>query len=277
MLVARQTCELVGFYVLLAQVEFSKNPKRLQYSFTLVPDSRFSGRLSENFKHRRNKRRWKRFFGRYPKSKDDLRQIVFCSIHTTWATSTRVWCPHVWIWRFQSVHLHMKAPSGDTLPAGGLAHVTQLVLLDNPSKVRHTAGYPASAFPILMVDFLKLNHGGNMSAKCHLTHSLQVNLKMRIRISYSSRGSSIQDTVQIDSFPGLSWLAPVSQPSDLHTTIPPIPDLVEIWSRSQPYHLFDIAVSALEYREPIQSIFFPMSTGYKMLPSVYCSGFLPRL
>uniref|UniRef100_A0A3Q3DJ58 AP-1 complex subunit gamma n=1 Tax=Hippocampus comes TaxID=109280 RepID=A0A3Q3DJ58_HIPCM len=65
----------------------------------------------------------------------------------------------------KSVHLHMKAPSGDTLPAGGLAHVTQLVLLDNPSKV---------------------------------------NLKMRIRISYSSGGSSIQDTVQIDSFPGLS-------------------------------------------------------------------------
>uniref|UniRef100_A0A8C4HN74 AP-1 complex subunit gamma n=1 Tax=Dicentrarchus labrax TaxID=13489 RepID=A0A8C4HN74_DICLA len=33
---------------------------------------------------------------------------------------------------------------------------------------------------------------------------LQVNLKMRIRISYSSQGSAFQDTVQIDSFPGLS-------------------------------------------------------------------------
>ncbi|XP_037131594.1 AP-1 complex subunit gamma-like 2 [Syngnathus acus] len=65
----------------------------------------------------------------------------------------------------KSVHLNMKAPSGDTLPARGLAHVTQLVLLNNPNKV---------------------------------------NLKMRIRISYSSQGSSVQDTVQIDSFPGLS-------------------------------------------------------------------------
>ncbi|XP_061695177.1 AP-1 complex subunit gamma-like 2 isoform X2 [Syngnathoides biaculeatus] len=65
----------------------------------------------------------------------------------------------------KSVHLHMKAPSGNALPAQGLAEVTQLVLLNNPNKV---------------------------------------NLKMRIRISYSSQGSSIQDTVQIDSFPGLS-------------------------------------------------------------------------
>ncbi|XP_077413293.1 AP-1 complex subunit gamma-like 2 isoform X1 [Vanacampus margaritifer] len=65
----------------------------------------------------------------------------------------------------KSVHLNMKAPSGDTLPARGLAHVTQVVLLNNPNKV---------------------------------------NLKMRIRISYSSQGSSIQDTVQMDSFPGLS-------------------------------------------------------------------------
>ncbi|XP_061549539.1 AP-1 complex subunit gamma-like 2 isoform X1 [Phycodurus eques] len=65
----------------------------------------------------------------------------------------------------KSVHLHMKAPSGNALPARGFAQVTQLVLLNNPNKV---------------------------------------NLKMRIRISYSSQGSSIQDTVQIDSFPGLS-------------------------------------------------------------------------
>nr|XP_057924370.1 AP-1 complex subunit gamma-like 2 [Doryrhamphus excisus]XP_057924371.1 AP-1 complex subunit gamma-like 2 [Doryrhamphus excisus] len=64
----------------------------------------------------------------------------------------------------KSVHLHMKAPSGDTLPARGAAQVTQLVLLSNPNKV---------------------------------------NLKMRIRISYSSQGSAVQDTVQVDSFPGL--------------------------------------------------------------------------
>ncbi|XP_077470890.1 AP-1 complex subunit gamma-like 2 isoform X1 [Stigmatopora argus] len=65
----------------------------------------------------------------------------------------------------KSIDLHMKAPSGDTLPARGTSQVTQLVLLNNPNKV---------------------------------------NLKMRIRISYSSQGSSIQETVQVDSFPGFS-------------------------------------------------------------------------
>lgn len=32
---------------------------------------------------------------------------------------------------------------------------------------------------------------------------LQVNLKMRVRVSYSRQGAAFQDTVQIDSFPGL--------------------------------------------------------------------------
>ncbi|XP_071347377.1 AP-1 complex subunit gamma-like 2 [Trachinotus anak] len=65
----------------------------------------------------------------------------------------------------KSVQLHMKAPSGDFLPARGAAKVTQMVVLNNPNKV---------------------------------------NLKMRIRISHTSQGSVFQDTVQIDSFPGLS-------------------------------------------------------------------------
>lgn len=65
----------------------------------------------------------------------------------------------------KSVQLHMKAPSGDFLPARGAAKVTQMVVLNNPNKV---------------------------------------NLKMRVRISYTSQGSAFQDTVQIDSFPGLS-------------------------------------------------------------------------
>uniref|UniRef100_A0A672HRE4 AP-1 complex subunit gamma n=1 Tax=Salarias fasciatus TaxID=181472 RepID=A0A672HRE4_SALFA len=73
----------------------------------------------------------------------------------------------------KSVQLHMKAPSGDSLPARGAAKVTQVVMLNNPSKV---------------------------------------NLKMRIRLSYSSsQGSAVQDTVQVDSFPpqpsaGISWI-----------------------------------------------------------------------
>ncbi|XP_023149909.2 AP-1 complex subunit gamma-like 2 isoform X2 [Amphiprion ocellaris] len=62
----------------------------------------------------------------------------------------------------KSVQLHMKAPSGDSLPARGAAKVTQMVALSNPNKV---------------------------------------NLKMRIRISYTSQGSAFQDTVQVDSFP----------------------------------------------------------------------------
>ncbi|XP_061791844.1 AP-1 complex subunit gamma-like 2 [Nerophis lumbriciformis] len=65
----------------------------------------------------------------------------------------------------KSVHLLMKAPSGDLLPARGAAQVTQLVVLNNPNKV---------------------------------------NLKMRIRMSYSSQGTTTQDMIQIDSFPGLT-------------------------------------------------------------------------
>lgn len=62
----------------------------------------------------------------------------------------------------KSVQLLMKAPSGDCLPACGTAKVTQVVVLNNPNKV---------------------------------------NLKMRIRVSYTNQGSPFQDTVQVDSFP----------------------------------------------------------------------------
>ncbi|XP_015234916.1 PREDICTED: AP-1 complex subunit gamma-1-like [Cyprinodon variegatus] len=65
----------------------------------------------------------------------------------------------------KSVQLQMKAPSRDSLPAKGAAKLTQLVVLNNPNKV---------------------------------------NLKMRIRVSYTSLGSVVQDTVQVDSFPGIS-------------------------------------------------------------------------
>ncbi|KAM4604866.1 AP-1 complex subunit gamma-like 2 isoform 2-T2 [Polymixia lowei] len=65
----------------------------------------------------------------------------------------------------KSVQLQMKAPSGDFLPARGTAKVTQIVLLNNPSKV---------------------------------------NLKMRVRLSYTTQGTPFQDTVQIDSFPSPS-------------------------------------------------------------------------
>uniref|UniRef100_A0A3P8X1Q9 AP-1 complex subunit gamma n=1 Tax=Cynoglossus semilaevis TaxID=244447 RepID=A0A3P8X1Q9_CYNSE len=64
----------------------------------------------------------------------------------------------------KSVQLHMKAPSGDFLPARGAAQVTQMVVLNNPNKVH---------------------------------------LKMRIRISYTVQGSAFQDMVQVDSFQGL--------------------------------------------------------------------------
>ncbi|XP_010774696.1 AP-1 complex subunit gamma-like 2 [Notothenia coriiceps] len=64
----------------------------------------------------------------------------------------------------KSVKLNMNAPSGDSLPARGAAKVTQMVVLNYQNKV---------------------------------------NLKMKVRISYSSRGSTFQDTVQIDTFPGL--------------------------------------------------------------------------
>ncbi|XP_032421675.1 AP-1 complex subunit gamma-like 2 [Xiphophorus hellerii] len=64
----------------------------------------------------------------------------------------------------KSVQLQMRAPSRDSLPAHGGAKLTQLVVLNNPNKV---------------------------------------NLKMRIRVSYTCQGSVVQDTVQVDSFPGL--------------------------------------------------------------------------
>ncbi|XP_075876683.1 AP-1 complex subunit gamma-like 2 [Nelusetta ayraudi] len=66
----------------------------------------------------------------------------------------------------KSVQLHMRAPSGDSLPARGAAKVTQMVVLSNPNKV---------------------------------------NLKMRVRLSYSRLGAAFQDTIQVDSFPGLGY------------------------------------------------------------------------
>uniref|UniRef100_A0A7N5ZSF0 AP-1 complex subunit gamma n=1 Tax=Anabas testudineus TaxID=64144 RepID=A0A7N5ZSF0_ANATE len=49
------------------------------------------------------------------------------------------------------------------------------------------------------------HHGyRGISVELTILLPLQVNLKMRIRISYTRLGSAFQDTVQIDSFPGLS-------------------------------------------------------------------------
>ncbi|KAK0149037.1 AP-1 complex subunit gamma-1 [Merluccius polli] len=74
----------------------------------------------------------------------------------------------------KNVQLQMKAPSGDALPARSSASVTQTVLLHNPNKV---------------------------GLRSHRFWWLWVSLKMRVRLSYISQGSTVQDTVQIDSFP----------------------------------------------------------------------------
>uniref|UniRef100_A0A3B1IZ79 AP-1 complex subunit gamma n=1 Tax=Astyanax mexicanus TaxID=7994 RepID=A0A3B1IZ79_ASTMX len=66
----------------------------------------------------------------------------------------------------KSVQLQMKAPSGDLIPAQGCGTVTQTVLLSYTNKA---------------------------------------NLKMRVRLSYSSQGTACQDMVQIDSFPSPAW------------------------------------------------------------------------
>ncbi|XP_066536589.1 AP-1 complex subunit gamma-like 2 isoform X1 [Hoplias malabaricus] len=62
----------------------------------------------------------------------------------------------------KTVQLQMKAPSGDVVPAQGRGTVTQTVVLSNPNKA---------------------------------------NLKMRVRMSYSTQGTLCQDMVQIDTFP----------------------------------------------------------------------------
>lgn len=127
----------------------------------------------------------------------------------------------------------MKAPSGDSLPARGAAKVTQMVVLNNPNKVSLThksseqrrvwAKLKLSIKVSLYSLFLtllpqtccldSLMHGWyhplNPSSS-----PLQVNLKMRVRLSYSRQGSAFQDTIQIDSFPGLGgaghWRRPRS-------------------------------------------------------------------
>lgn len=116
----------------------------------------------------------------------------------------------------------MKAPSGDLLPARGAAKVTQMVVLNNPNKVSLTnksseqcsvwtkLKFPLrSVFTLLFLPLLPQTccldslmrgwyHPLNPSSS-----SLQVNLKMRVRLSYTRQGSAFQDTIQIDSFPGL--------------------------------------------------------------------------
>lgn len=132
----------------------------------------------------------------------------------------------------------MKAPSGDTLPARGASKVTQMVILNNPNKVGSTHTDARSFWSVKSVtanageDNFLANEGfyskSQMVVKeestftlrlSHLSHKpifradsvtlsksffpLQVNLKMRVRVSYSRQGAAFQDTVQIDSFPGL--------------------------------------------------------------------------
>ncbi|XP_017326855.1 AP-1 complex subunit gamma-like 2 [Ictalurus punctatus] len=62
----------------------------------------------------------------------------------------------------KSVQLQMKAPSGDVIPAQNHGTVTQTVLLNSTNKA---------------------------------------SLKMRVRVSYSNRGTVCQETIQIDTFP----------------------------------------------------------------------------
>lgn len=91
----------------------------------------------------------------------------------------------------------MRAPSGDSLPARGAAKVTQMVVLSNPNKV----GRPQESPERDPNAFLRKTRFATVSGILLLL--LQVNLKMRVRLSYSRQGAAFQDTIQVDSFPGL--------------------------------------------------------------------------
>lgn len=129
----------------------------------------------------------------------------------------------------------MKAPSGDSLPARGAAKVTQMVVLNNPNKVSltHKSSEQLRVWAKLKFPFspvqssLFISHAASSNLLFRQfdawlipdplnpsSSPLQVNLKMRVRLSYSSQGSAFQDTIQIDSFPGLGgaghWRRPRS-------------------------------------------------------------------
>lgn len=141
----------------------------------------------------------------------------------------------------------MKAPSGDMLPARGAAKVMQSVVLNNPNKVglmqtqlQLSKQGDTSLFGVTfsVQQWTLLNpHFCIQSQTLDLSRSsprrsraasksfllLQVNMKMRVRISYSRQGSAFQDTIQIDSFPGLGSAGHWQRPSGL----------TELWQMSQ--------------------------------------------
>lgn len=102
----------------------------------------------------------------------------------------------------------MKAPSRDSLPARGAAKLTQLVVLNNPNQVglQNPTCTQTTAAAVCLSGY---SRNQLLDASC----APQVHLKMRIRISYTSQGSTVQDTVQVDSFPGLGVTGLWRQPS----------------------------------------------------------------
>lgn len=105
-------------------------------------------------------------------------------------------------------------------------------------KIQYCSGSTLS-FPKCGVGFSQLFYYSChrwSKAHSHQTETcfpLQVNLRMRVRVSYTSRGSLIQDTVQVDSFPGCSaachW--PWQQSNSLWTNqqISNLTDLLHYW------------------------------------------------
>lgn len=66
----------------------------------------------------------------------------------------------------KTVQLQLQAPSGDVVPAMNRGSVSQSILINNPNRVA---------------------------------------LKMRLRLSYSVQGSSVQDVAEVGNFPAQAW------------------------------------------------------------------------
>uniref|UniRef100_A0A4W6CRC7 AP-1 complex subunit gamma n=1 Tax=Lates calcarifer TaxID=8187 RepID=A0A4W6CRC7_LATCA len=69
----------------------------------------------------------------------------------------------------KSVQLHMKAPSGDFLPARGAAKVTQMVVLNNPNKV----GPQTQSYDALSYDEHQSVRGKVWSIRCKTTNYIR--------------------------------------------------------------------------------------------------------
>lgn len=105
----------------------------------------------------------------------------------------------------QTFQLQLLSPSSNVVPALNQGTVTQVIRVLNPQKVSFFFSNCNEYIFVFVLFFFLSSWGVSFFINPSTPPKFQQQLRMRIKLTYTHKGSAVQDLAEVNNFPPQSW------------------------------------------------------------------------